>query len=437
MADNHRQPEAGTPLDAVIDVEGEEIPPAPDGATLYEPARSELAVRPQGSTALIVADSAAEKLAIASDIATALDDVIKTQGLRTKVGRRKVVQADGTDRWEDSFHVNVEAWQTLATLLGLAVVPVWARRVRGCDGRPERITYPVKETRYRKRGTAEEVVTVTEYEVDGYSWEARVEVYKDGSLIGAGEAMCGRAEDKWKSDPDHALKSMAQTRATGKAVGGAARWIVTLAGYCGTPAEELPPKDQQPEAPTAMPASQAAETSQALTYLVGHEPTAERVWDKLKVDGSIPKIAADAIALTARAGHAVNDQRSATQATNAAPPPSGEQQGDAQAEPQGEDESPAPGGQLGALMRTGGYEQATVQALCELLFDASSVEALEELELRQLCELLKTARAGVTHDGQLARATVAGAQQQDRAEACQRLRRWLVERAQEQADEAA
>jgi hypothetical protein len=46
---------------------------------------------------------------------------------------------------------------------------------------------------------------------------------------------------------------MAQTRATSKALGSPLRFIVTLAGYEGTPAEEMPSQDAQQAAPPPPP----------------------------------------------------------------------------------------------------------------------------------------------------------------------------------------
>lgn len=242
-----------TPPDA--DVVGDapaEASPAPARATSQELERA--VTRPAGSTALIVADTAAQKRDIAAEIATTLDDVIKTQGLRTKMGRMKKVGPDGRETFVDRYHVNVEGWQTLATFLDLAVVPVWTRQVIDPEtGHPRRVTFPVKVTRTKNRGKPNEITTTEEYEVDGYDWEARVEVFKDGNLIAAAEAMVTRAEDSWKTRDDHSCRSMAQTRATGKAIAGAARWIVALAGYSATPAEEMPTPANGDDAPPPAP----------------------------------------------------------------------------------------------------------------------------------------------------------------------------------------
>ena len=81
-------------------------------------------------------------------------------------------------------------------------------------------------------------------------WEARVEARTlDGRTIGAAEACCTRDESRWKTQPDYAIRSMAQTRATSKALRGPLGFIVTLAGFQATPAEEMGSDD----APASVP----------------------------------------------------------------------------------------------------------------------------------------------------------------------------------------
>ena len=88
----------------------------------------------------------------------------------------------------------VEAWLTLASMLRLTTVCEWSRRVD--DG-----------------------------------WEARVFV-RDGAnnVIGAAEAQCLKTERTKKSWEDYAIRSMAQTRATSKALRSVLGFIMVLAG---------------------------------------------------------------------------------------------------------------------------------------------------------------------------------------------------------------
>lgn len=105
-------------------------------------------------------------------------------------------------------HVRVEGWTLLGSMLGAFPVTVWSR--------------PLDDE--HRRG-----------------WEARVEVRtRDGSLVGAAEAECLREESRWADRDDYALRSMAQTRATSKAMRQPLGFVMTLAGFDPTPAEEMP-----------------------------------------------------------------------------------------------------------------------------------------------------------------------------------------------------
>ena len=73
---------------------------------------------------------------------------------------------------------------------------------------------------------------------NGYA--ARAVVYnREGTVISAAEAICTRSERKWKERDEYAIKSMAQTRACAKALRNVLAWVAVLAGFEGTPAEEI------------------------------------------------------------------------------------------------------------------------------------------------------------------------------------------------------
>ncbi len=261
------------------------------------------------STAIVAGASAADRIAAATEIATQLDHVIKQQGLRTKIGQRRVTRPDGRTAWEDNFHIDIEAWQTLAAFLELAVVPVWTRRVIDpATGEPERVTYTVRREHYARETTKRDIANgnaiverVETAEVDGYSWEARVEVFKDGTLVSAGEAMVSRTEESWRSNDEHAVRSMAQTRASSKAISGVARWIVTLAGYSGTPEAHAANSDASEEL--------RAVFYQALAYLLdGDTDVIQATLDRLtdNYEAPPPAAALQAVVITAKA---IKDQR--------------------------------------------------------------------------------------------------------------------------------
>jgi hypothetical protein len=79
----------------------------------------------------------------------------------------------------------------------------------------------------------------------------------DGACISRASAECGE-EKPWNTRAKYARRSMAQTRATGKACRLAFSWIMSLAGYEVTPAEEMTPiieaeQVQQRPAPAPVP----------------------------------------------------------------------------------------------------------------------------------------------------------------------------------------
>ena len=140
----------------------------------------------------------------ATDVATELAKIIQSRKLFTSIGGKRFV--------------NVEGWTTLGAMLG--ILP------------------------------REDSVTRLE---DG-SYEAAVSLIRvsDGAVIGHGSALCGMDEKTWASRPNYARRSMAITRATGKAFRLGFSWIMTLAGYEPTPAEEMEGvSEQQREAKAA------------------------------------------------------------------------------------------------------------------------------------------------------------------------------------------
>lgn len=132
-----------------------------------------------------------EMIEQASKLATSLARIIKDKGLFTHV--------NGND------HVHVEGWTTLGALLG--VLP-------------------------REKDVKE---------LPDSSFESHVELYciHSNQVVGQGSALCGMDEN-WGSAKKYARRSMASTRATGKAYRLSFGWIMVLAGYHVTPFEEMP-----------------------------------------------------------------------------------------------------------------------------------------------------------------------------------------------------
>lgn len=142
-------------------------------------------------TALFKTDDPVEVIEKATAVANALKGVLTSQGLT------QVIQ--GKD------YVKIEGWQTLGAMLGVTAVCVSTEPVDGG---------------YR--------ATV----------EARM---PDGRVVGRADALCTKHEKRgpWKAAEDYARLSMAQTRATSKALKGPLGFVVALAGYATTPAEEM------------------------------------------------------------------------------------------------------------------------------------------------------------------------------------------------------
>lgn len=122
-------------------------------------------------------------------------------------------------------------------------------------------------------GLTSKVVNTTPVDFGGVrGFEARAVVLdmKTGMEISAADAMCLNDEEKWSSRPKYEwkgsvktkigevpvpmfqLRSMAQTRACAKALRNVLAWVVVLAGYKPTPAEEM---DGVVDAKTAAPAA--------------------------------------------------------------------------------------------------------------------------------------------------------------------------------------
>ncbi len=136
----------------------------------------------------------------ASAMAVTLADVIRS--------RRLFVTISGKQ------YVKVEGWSTLGAMLG--VLP--------------------------------REVEVTECENGDYLATVELIRASDGAIVGRASSLLSTDEKLWQDRPRYAQRSMAVTRATGKAFRLGFSWIMALAGYEPTPAEEMPTiVDSRPE----------------------------------------------------------------------------------------------------------------------------------------------------------------------------------------------
>lgn len=106
-------------------------------------------------------------------------------------------------------------WQTLARFFGATVAIEWTSKL--IDDKDKLVGY-----------------------------EARAIVYQQGNIISSAEASCMTTEKRWKTAEEFAIKSMAQTRASAKALRNAFGWVAELAQdprtgqrLQSTPAEEM------------------------------------------------------------------------------------------------------------------------------------------------------------------------------------------------------
>lgn len=157
----------------------------------------ELVIRNDISLGTIQANSPQELVASATGAAETLAAVIESQKLYVTLQGRRFVRCEG--------------WTTLAAMLG---------------------TMP------REVGVEE---------MDGI-YVATVELVRvaDGMVLTRASAECGAPDEldrqgnpTWSARPRYARRSMAITRATAKACRIAFSWVVTLAGFEPTPAEEM------------------------------------------------------------------------------------------------------------------------------------------------------------------------------------------------------
>ena len=140
-------------------------------------------------------------IARATDMAQELKQIIDSLHLSVAIG--------------GSHHVKVEAWQTVGRFCGYTV----CTEAIPPDG-------------------------------PGRKGFAKVIRLSDGMVVSTATAECGSEGDEaWLDRSSQDQASMAQTRAAGKAFRNVLSWIIVLAGYEATPAEEMAGSKPPPGAP--------------------------------------------------------------------------------------------------------------------------------------------------------------------------------------------
>ena len=120
-------------------------------------------------------------------------------------------------------YLQFEDWQTLGRFYGVTAV--------------------ARSTKYVEFGEGKNVIR-------GFEASADALLVGPDQVISAAEALCLDDETNWSHKPLYQLKSMAQTRACAKALRNVLAWVVVLAGYAPTPAEEMDSVTRSHPAPT-------------------------------------------------------------------------------------------------------------------------------------------------------------------------------------------
>jgi hypothetical protein len=153
------------------------------------------------------ASGAADMVKSATELASVLKDIVERQRLYAVINNKR--------------YPTVDAWMTIARM----------DNVVAREAEP-----PVRH--------------------DDGSYEGFAELIRlsDGMVIGRGSALCGTDGDRpWTTRAEPARRSMAVTRAMSRAFRAQYSWIMALAGYEPTPAEEMP-RDEAPATEADRPA---------------------------------------------------------------------------------------------------------------------------------------------------------------------------------------
>jgi hypothetical protein len=147
------------------------------------------------------------KIGVATNVANHLAPLVRSQGLTVKGlnGRNK-----------EAEYVTVEGWEVLGTFLGIVPVTTTIAEIKNDK---ERVVG------YRARATLYQNPIIENDEIDG------------GTVIARAEAQANK--QGFQKDL-FAIESMAQTRALGKAYRMGLAWVMKMAGFEGTFAEDMP-----------------------------------------------------------------------------------------------------------------------------------------------------------------------------------------------------
>lgn len=158
-----------------------------------------------------------------SIVASTLAEAIRARGLSVRIGPKE--------------YVRVEGWALCGAILGIFPKTTALEEMRDDDGL--------------------------------FGFRATVELTtRDGGVIGGAMALCTRYESAWADRDANQIASMAQTRAIAKSYRGSLGFVMEMAGYAATPAEEMdgiidPPPRAQPRQGRAGAANQPRPAQEA------------------------------------------------------------------------------------------------------------------------------------------------------------------------------
>lgn len=163
-----------------------------------------------------------ELVARATELANALAQIINKKKLYTVIKGKK---------GPPKKHVYVDGWTTLGAMLGVVPVEEYCNQLEGQKG---------------------------------YIAKVKLIRVADGVQVGGASAECRASEPNWDDREFYTLRSMAITRATGKAFRLSFAWIMKLAGFEAAPADELYEHDGSQEEANAVGEQKVAELKKKL-----------------------------------------------------------------------------------------------------------------------------------------------------------------------------
>lgn len=197
---------------------------------------------PEPSTAVVLwgTDDPRGMTARMTAVADALSDAVEQRGMTVAIQGRKYVKAEG--------------WSMVGAMLGVFPTPREVEEMHE-DGR-----------------------------VVGFRAVVDL-VTRGGEVVGGAVAICTKDEPRWRDRDWNQIASMAQTRATAKAYRQTLGFIMPMAGYAPTPAEEMDGiADERPRNARPVEAKETRQCPEHGTSLTYSKRTGQ--WGHVLEDGN-------------------------------------------------------------------------------------------------------------------------------------------------------